>query len=103
MHHWLYSDKLKLYKRIHRSLKREGAFIISDYMAPVEIEKAKLSSYLELLESGKIAKGKHYHIDIPFSVKTETTVLREAGFAFVRVIEEFYSETFCAAMLVAEK
>jgi len=72
-------------------------------MAPEEIEKAKLSSYLELLESGKIAKGKHYHIDVPFSVKTETNVLREAGFASVRLIEESYSETFCAAMLVAEK
>jgi tRNA (cmo5U34)-methyltransferase len=103
MHHWLYSDKLKLYKRIHRSLKREGAFIISDYMAPEEIEKAKLSSYLRLLESGKIAKGKHYHIDIPFSVKTEANVLREAGFTSVRLIEESYSETFGAAMLVAEK
>ena len=103
MHHWLYPDKQSLYRRIHMALKAGGYFIDSDYMVSEAMERSLLSDYFELQKSGKLSAGRHYHIDIPFSVKTETQVLTEAGFSKVSLIEEGHSATWNTAMIVAAK
>jgi tRNA (cmo5U34)-methyltransferase len=103
MHHWLYAPKLGLYQKIYHTLQEGGQFIDSDYMVPEAEEKEFLRNYQNQLESGQIAPDRFYHIDIPFSVKTETKVLKEAGFQDIRIIDEYYSKSFSAAMLVATK
>lgn len=62
-----------------------------------------LAAYLKMIEAERIRKETSYHIDIPFSVETETEVLRESGFQNIRVVEESYSDRFSAALLVAAK
>jgi tRNA (cmo5U34)-methyltransferase len=103
MHHWLYQEKVRLYKRILLALKPHGRFIDSDYMVPEAVESSLLSGYLALKAAGKLQTGRFYHIDVPFSVRTERQVLTEAGFRKSTLIEEDYAETFNAAMIVAEK
>jgi tRNA (cmo5U34)-methyltransferase len=103
MHHWTYGVKLDLYKRIHASLLPDGFYLIQDYMVSVEREAFLLAKYQELAFAGALADGKLYHIDIPFSVNTESRVLYEAGFHNVRVLGESYSDNWNSAMLLAEK
>jgi len=51
----------------------------------------------------KIPDARIACIGVPFSVGTETAVLREAGFAGVRVVCGTYSESFNNALPVAEE
>jgi tRNA (cmo5U34)-methyltransferase len=103
MHHWPFSDKARLYRKIWTSLKPEGFFIDSDYMVPEPLEQSLMAEYLKWHEEGHLMEGRHYHIDIPFSVATETRALKEAGFRGTRIVKEEYSEDFNAAMIVASK
>ena len=103
MHHWLFSAKVDLYQKIWKSLKPEGYFIDSDYMVPEPLEQALLAAYLKRREEGSLVEGRHYHIDIPFSVATEVRALKQAGFGRTDVVKEEYSESFNAAMIVAAK
>lgn len=103
MHHWLDDQKLLLYKRIFDSLKPGGKFINDDYMVPEEIEKEALEQYNKMKDSGVIKDGEFYHVDIPFSVKTESKILYDAGFQRIKVIYEHYSEKHCGALLVGFK
>lgn len=103
MHHWLYADKLNLYKRIHRALKPEGRFIDHDYIVVPEEEYALLDQYLKLREGGQLDTNKPYHIDIPFSMWTERRVLREAGFARIETVFEYHSAASNGSLIVAYK
>ena len=103
MHHWLYDQKLCLYQKIFKALKPGGKFVNDDYMVPEEQEQEALDKYLQLKDSGVIKAGEFYHIDIPFSVKTETKVLHDAGFQNVKTVYEYYSEKHCNALMVGLK
>jgi tRNA (cmo5U34)-methyltransferase len=103
MHHWLHERKLSLYKRVFASLKPGGKFINDDYIVPEEQEKELLERYYKMKDFGVIKDGEFYHIDIPFSVKTESEILYKAGFQKVKVVYEHYSEKHCGALLVGYK
>ena len=103
MHHWLYEAKLALYRKIWAALKPGGTYIVSDYMVQEPEEVELLSKYKQLVSAGALSEGKMYHVDIPFSVKTESRVLNAAGFTKTKIIEETYSEGFSAAMITAQK
>jgi tRNA (cmo5U34)-methyltransferase len=103
MHHWLYADKLDLYRRIHRALKPGGRFIDHDYIVAPEQEYALLDRYLRLRESGQLRDDTAYHIDIPFSMWTERRVLREAGFRRIETVFEYHSTQSNGSLIVAYK
>lgn len=103
MHHWLHDQKLLLYQRIFEALKPGGRFVNDDYMVPEDKEPEAFQKYRQLRDSGIIKDGEFYHVDIPFSVKTETKIFHEAGFRKVKVIYEHYSENHCGALLVGFK
>jgi tRNA (cmo5U34)-methyltransferase len=103
IHHWLFSEKARLYRKIWTSLKPGGFFIDSDYMVPEQLEQSLMAEYLKWQEERHLMEERHYHIDIPFSVATETRVLKEAGFSRTRIVKEEYSDDFNAAMIVASK
>ena len=80
IHHLEQALKLRLYKKIKRSLKKGGSYIEGDYYVDQTKEKRLLSRYLALKRrKPDVASGK-YHIDIPFSIKTQTKLFKEAGF-----------------------
>jgi tRNA (cmo5U34)-methyltransferase len=103
MHHWLQEQNLLLYKRIYASLKPGGKFINDDFLVPEDKEKESLEKYMQMINSGLIEDGEFYHVDITFSVKTESQILYHAGFQKVSVIYENYSEKHCSALLVGFK
>lgn len=86
MHHFLHDNKLKIYKKIMECLKEGGKYIEGDY---VVAGRKKEEEILEpLKEKIRLAREKRelYHIDIPFSVETQKSLLKEAGFTGIEVI-----------------
>jgi tRNA (cmo5U34)-methyltransferase len=78
-HHLLYSSKKNLYTKICKSLKVGGKYIEGDYIVSEEKEKILLEKF-ELSNQNKSIEDGFFHIDIPFSLKTEKELLNEAGF-----------------------
>lgn len=103
MHHWLYADKLQLYKKIHRALKPAGRFVNHDYVVTADEEYRLLDQYMKLREDGLLDTSKFYHIDIPFSMYTERRVLREAGFRRIETVFEYHSIASNPSLIVAYK
>lgn len=86
MHHFLYNEKLELYKKIKLALKEEGSYIEGDYVVSKYYEKKWLKRREELLKEYENEKIKLYHIDIPFSLTTQKRLLKEAGFKNLHII-----------------
>lgn len=80
MHHFLYDEKLEIYKRIKASLKDGGKYIEGDYVVSKYYEKKWLKEREKLLIEHGEDVGKLYHIDIPFAVTTQKRLFRQAGF-----------------------
>ncbi len=86
VHHLLHEAKRDLYRRIRESLKAEGIYIEGDYVVSPEEERQYLGEYpVQVRLAGATSDGSH-HIDIPFSVDTQTRLLTEAGFSRVEVV-----------------
>lgn len=85
MHHFLPREKLELYHKIRKALKSGGKYIEGDYVVSEEKEKRLLKRYKEKLEEIEGPK-ELYHIDIPFSIKTQKKLMLDAGFKEVEII-----------------
>lgn len=86
IHHLEQVPKLKLYKKIKKSLKKGGSYIEGDYYVDQAEEKRLLGRYLALKKrKPDIASGK-YHIDIPFSIETQSKLFKDAGFDQVDIL-----------------
>lgn len=96
VHHLLPDAKRRLYEKVRRSLKPGGRYVEGDYIVSQEEEARLLAEYREQAKStGEPADG-YYHIDIPFSVETQTRLLLEAGF---RSVEVTWQESAAAVMV----
>ncbi|MEG1254593.1 methyltransferase domain-containing protein [Clostridium sp.] len=80
MHHFLYNEKLALYKKIKEALKEGGSYIEGDYVVTKYYERKWLKQREELLKQYGDEKIKLYHIDIPFALNTQKRLFKEAGF-----------------------
>jgi len=88
MHHFLYDEKLELYKKIKLALKEEGSYIEGDYVVSKYYEKKWLKQRVDLLKEQGDEKIKLYHIDIPFALTTQRRLFKEAGFKSLHIIFE---------------
>ncbi len=79
-HHLLYKSKLNLYKRIYKALKPEGLYIEGDYVVDQTKESRLYEEYLKIKEEKNIEIDGSFHIDIPFSIKTQKQLFDETGF-----------------------
>ena len=86
MHHFLYDTKCKLYKKIRKSMKNEGKYIEGDYVVSLKKEQQFLLEYNHKIKNIKASERNIFHIDIPFSIKTQSQLLLEGGFSKVEVI-----------------
>lgn len=88
MHHFLYDEKLELYKKIKLALKDNGSYIEGDYVVSKYYEKKWLKQRVGLLKEQGDEKIKLYHIDIPFTLTTQRRLFKEAGFKSLHIIFE---------------
>lgn len=86
MHHFPYDTKCKLYKKIRKSMKNEGKYIEGDYVVSLKKEQQLLLEHNHKIKSVKESERNNFHIDIPFSIKTQNQLLLKGGFPKVEVI-----------------
>lgn len=79
IHHLLYDTKKKLYEKILKSLSDNGKYIEGDYVVSEEKEKNLLNQFRMQMNQEKINDG-FFHIDIPFSIKTQKKLFAEVGY-----------------------
>ena len=73
-------------KLIRKALKNGGKYIEGDYVVSKEKEQQSLMEYNKKIKTVKKCQDEMCHIDIPFSVETQTQLLLEAGFSNVEII-----------------
>ena len=86
VHHLLHDTKRKLYRKIHAALKPGGKYIEGDSVTSTKMESQFLAEYNEEIAGMPQAEDGHYHIDVPFSIDTQRTLLLEAGFNNFEVV-----------------
>lgn len=86
LHHLLPSPKCKLYNRIRKSLRSEGKYVEGDYVVSKTEERESMFDYHKITKKYQLSANKIYHIDVPFSMKTQIELLAKAGFNNVRTI-----------------
>ena len=80
------AKKIALYKKLRQALIPGGTFVEGDYIVTLQEEKRLLKEFRQLKKDNSSLEDGQYHIDIPFSEKTQIEVLKEAGFGEVDVI-----------------
>lgn len=85
-HHLMPEKKIALYKKLRKALAPKGTFVEGDYIVSIQEEKKLLKEFYLLQENNSLMEDGQYHIDIPFSEKTQSHVLKDAGFKEVNVV-----------------
>lgn len=86
MHHVLHDKKRELYKKVHAALKPGAKYVEGDSVVPAVLEPLFLAEYHKDAAGLSPDVEGEYHIDIPFSLETQRSLLLEAGFKDFRVI-----------------
>ncbi|WP_035796497.1 class I SAM-dependent methyltransferase [Clostridium akagii] len=86
LHHFEAEQKIQLYKKIFKSLKQNGFYIETDYMAPSqEYEDYHFSENNRIRSELGITEG-FYHYDTPCTVENQIKILCKAGFKSVQKV-----------------
>ncbi len=90
LHHFTKEEKIPLYAKLHRALKDDGYFILTDYFAlSDEEERMHRKNLIALKAEQGIKDREFYHYDTPLTLKHETEALLEAGFSSVEVLQNW--------------
>jgi tRNA (cmo5U34)-methyltransferase len=90
LHHFTKEEKVPLYAKLHRALKEQGFFILTDYFAlSEEEERTHRQELIRLKEEQGICDDGFYHYDTPLTVEHEIRALKEAGFSVVEVLKHW--------------
>ena len=90
LHHFTKEEKVPLYTKLHRALKDNGYFILTDYFSlSDEEERMHRQNLIALKAEQGITDDAFYHYDTPLTVKHETEALIEAGFSSVQVLQNW--------------
>ncbi|MDD6794668.1 MAG: class I SAM-dependent methyltransferase [Clostridiaceae bacterium] len=99
LHHFTHEEKIKLYKKIYNSLKQNGFYIETDYIAPSqEFEDYHFNENKKLRSELGITKG-FYHYDTPCTLENQINMLYKAGFKSVKKVWQLG----CTVILLANK
>src|SRR6056297_1803841 len=80
LHHLTREEKVAVYEKIFHTLKDEGIYIEADYVVSPSEEADRYRRYLEIKDAHAITDMHNYHVDIPFSQKTQMQCFQQAGF-----------------------
>ena len=90
LHHFTKEQKVPLYSKLHRAIKGNGYFVLTDYFSlSDEEEQMHRQNLIELKAEQGISDDEFYHYDTPLTVKHETEALLEAGFSSVEVLKHW--------------
>ncbi len=90
LHYYTKEQKIPLYAKVHKSLAKDGYFIITDYFSLTnEEEKICYENFLRFRNEQGIKDEKPYHFDIPLTVEHEAEALRRAGFSSVQILNKW--------------
>ena len=90
LHHFTKEEKVPLYVKLHKALKPDGYFILTDYFALSDKEeKLHRQTLISLKAEQGISDNEFYHYDTPLTVEHETAALKEAGFSSVEVLKNW--------------
>ncbi len=90
LHHFPAGQKEALYRKLHAALRDEGLFVLTDYFAESEeLEKEYFRNLQLLKEAQGLPDDGLFHYDTPLTADHEMQVLRQAGFADVRILKEW--------------
>lgn len=95
LHHFTKEEKIPLYAKLCRALKKNGYFILTDYFSPSdEAEREYRNEFLALKAQQGILDDALYHYDTPLTVEHEREALLQAGFTTVEVLRR-WGQTYC--------
>lgn len=95
LHHFTKEEKIPLYAKLCRALKKNGYFILTDYFSPSdEAEREYRNEYLARKAQQGILDDALYHYDTPLTVEHEREALLRAGFTTVEVLRR-WGQTYC--------
>lgn len=90
LHHFTKGEKLGLYRKLYRSLKPGGYFILTDYFSlSEEEEQLHQRTLLALKKEQGLPDDVFYHYDTPLTVEHEQQALSEAGFGWVQILKNW--------------
>ena len=90
LHHFTKEEKLPLYSKLHRALKDDGYFVLTDYFSlSDEEEQMHRQNLIALKAQQGITDDVFYHYDTPLTVMHESEALLEAGFSSVEVLKNW--------------
>ena len=90
LHHFTKREKTPLYRKVYRSLKLGGHFIITDYFATSDEEEQRFRNELDRMKSQQgITDSEFYHYDTPLTVEHEIQTIQEAGFLTVEILNRW--------------
>ena len=90
LHHFTKEEKTKLYAKLHRALKDNGYFILTDYFSlSAEEEQMHRNNLTALKHEQGIDDSEFYHYDTPLTVNHECEALINAGFSSVEVLNNW--------------
>jgi len=90
LHHFTADEKILLYEKLHKSLKTNGYFILTDYFALSDEEEALHRKELfRLKKEQNIEDNEFYHYDTPLTVSHEVECLLAAGFSSVEILNNW--------------
>ena len=90
LHHFTKEEKTKLYAKLHRAIKDNGYFILTDYFSLSDEEEQMYRNNLTALKQEQgIDDNEFYHYDTPLTVNHECEALINAGFSSVEVLNNW--------------
>lgn len=89
MHHFTEEQKLDLYGRIYKCLKKGGCLINGDSMVKTEEEESSCLRSADIIYREKNLPFGSLHIDIPFCFEHEKEVLKRVGFQEIMLEKEW--------------
>lgn len=98
LHHFTLNQKIPLYKKLHKALKENGYFILTDYIIESDKEEKKNFHELERLKKElEISDSEFYHYDAPLTREHETEALLKGGFSKVECVKKWGNTTMLKA------
>lgn len=90
LHHFTKEEKIPLYTKLHKALKVDGYFILTDYFSlSDEEEQHHRQELLRLKREQGLADNEFYHYDTPLTVTHEKEALTAAGFESVEILKSW--------------
>lgn len=90
LHHFTAKEKIPLYKKLRKSLKSSGYFILTDYFSLSDEEELfHRNELLRLKKEQGISDKDFYHYDTPLTLQHEVECLISAGFSSVIVLNKW--------------